>query len=207
MNKLDLMFPGVYSKFIDGHKVSMFIQSETELSLSQKMSTIGDLFAVCDEIDSLLARLSVFSAGEHMAALGGKVMCQSFDRIQDETRGTGSNTHTIQSAKLSILGTSTGEKYASNMLKFDSRTGSHLNSIMLIRSSISRSFNVLLDKTRRKRTTINERNDKQSIRFIEHIESKNSNVEHHIIPMSDEYDSFDFDHCHPCNVFFSAIVN
>jgi hypothetical protein len=123
MGKLDKLFPGVYSKYINSQKLSMFVQSETELSMSQKMANIGDVFAICDEIDTFLARLSVFSAGAQVASLGNKIVCQSFDLIQDETRGTGSNTHTINSAKLTILGSSTGEKYAHNMLKFNSQTG------------------------------------------------------------------------------------
>jgi hypothetical protein len=102
----------------------MIIQSETELSLSKKMAKLGDIFAICDKIDTLLTRLSVFSAGEKAVAAGGKIMCQGYDLIEDETRGTGPHTHTIKLAKLAILGASAGEKYAANMLKFVSGTGS-----------------------------------------------------------------------------------
>jgi hypothetical protein len=102
----------------------MVIQSETELSLSKKMSKMGDIFAICDEIDALLTRLYVFSAGERAAAAGGKIICQGFDLIEDETRGTGPHTHTIKLAKLAMLGASTGERYAANMLKFESGSGS-----------------------------------------------------------------------------------
>ncbi|CAF1683549.1 unnamed protein product [Rotaria magnacalcarata] len=124
MTQLDKLFPDVYSKFSRGQRCSMVVQSETELSLSKKMANTGDIFAICDEIDTLLAKLSVFSAGELTAAAGGKILCQGFDLIEDETRGTGPHTHTINSAKLAILGASTGEKYASNMLKFESDNGS-----------------------------------------------------------------------------------
>jgi hypothetical protein len=124
MAQLDKLFPGVYSKFVEDKQCSMVIQSETELSLSKKMAKVGDVFAICDEIDTLLSRLSVYSAGERAAAAGGKIVCQGYDVIQDETRGTGPHTHTIKLAKLAILGASTGEKYAENMLKFESGSGS-----------------------------------------------------------------------------------
>ncbi len=124
MAQLDKLYPGVYSKSVRGQHCSMVIQSETELSLSKKMAKMGDIFAICDEIDALLTRLCVFSAGERAAAAGGKIVCQGFDLIEDETRGTGPNTHTIKLAKLAILGASTGEKYAANMLKFESGSGS-----------------------------------------------------------------------------------
>ncbi|CAF3985889.1 unnamed protein product, partial [Rotaria sp. Silwood2] len=47
------------------------------------------------------------------------------DVIEEETHGTGPHTHTIDSAKLAILGANTEEKYASNMLKFGSGTESN----------------------------------------------------------------------------------
>jgi hypothetical protein len=87
------------------------------------MSEMGDIFAICDEIDALLTKLSVFTAGERAAAAGGKILCQAYDLIEDETCGTGPHTHTIKLAKLAILGASTGEKYAENMLKLESGTG------------------------------------------------------------------------------------
>jgi hypothetical protein len=88
------------------------------------MAKMGDIFAIADEIDALLTRLSVFSAGERAAAAGAKSVCQGFDFIDDETRGTDPHTHTIKLAKLAILGASTREKYAGNMLKFESGSGS-----------------------------------------------------------------------------------
>jgi hypothetical protein len=88
------------------------------------MAKMGDLFAICDEIDALLTRLSVFSAGERAAAAGGKIVCQGFDLIEDEICGTGPHIHTIKSAKLTIPGASIGEKYTGNMLKFESGSGS-----------------------------------------------------------------------------------
>ncbi|CAF3467600.1 unnamed protein product [Rotaria socialis] len=123
MTQLDKLFPDIYSKFSRGKRSSMVIQSETELSLSKKMAKKGDIFAICDEIDTLLEKLSVFSAGERAVAAGGKILCQGFDLIEDETRGTGPHTHTIYSAKLAMLGASTGEKYANNMLNFESDNG------------------------------------------------------------------------------------
>jgi len=124
MAQLDKLFPGIYSRLVKGKNCSMVIQSETELSLSKKMAKMGDIFAICDEIDALFTRLSVFVAGERAAAAGGKIVCQGFDLIEDETQGTGPHTHTIKSAKLAIFGASTGEKYASNLLKFESGSGS-----------------------------------------------------------------------------------
>jgi hypothetical protein len=124
MTQLDKLFPEVYSKSIRDRQCSMIIQSETEFSLSEKMAKLGDIFAICDEIDALFTQLSVFSAGEKAAAAGGKIICQGYDLIEDETRGTGPHTHTIKLAKFAILGASTGEKYAANMLKFESGSGS-----------------------------------------------------------------------------------
>ena len=93
MDQLDKLFPESYSRSIRGQRCSMVIQSETELSLSKKMAKVGDIFAVCDEIDTLFTRLGVFSAGERAVAAGSKIMCQGFDLIEKETRGTGPHTH------------------------------------------------------------------------------------------------------------------
>jgi hypothetical protein len=88
------------------------------------MAKMGDFFAICDEIDTLLTRLSVFSADERAVTAGGKIVCQDYDLIEDETRGTSPHTHTIKLTKLATLRASTGEKYAANMLKFESESGS-----------------------------------------------------------------------------------
>ena len=124
MAQSDKLFSGEYSKSVRSRYCSMVIQSETASSLSKKMAKMGGFYAICDEIDALLTRLSVFSAGERVTAAGSKIVCQGFDLIEDETRGTSPHTYTIKSAKLAILGASTGEKYAANMVKFESGSGS-----------------------------------------------------------------------------------
>jgi hypothetical protein len=70
-------------------------------------------------------------------------VCQGFDLIEDETRDIGSHTHTIKLAKLAILSASTGEKYAGNMVKFESGSGSDG---VIVRTGIYVMPTVLLNK-------------------------------------------------------------
>lgn len=129
MRSLEKLYPNLYSKTIKendydtGKVVKMVAESETELSLYQRLAMIGKVFILCDELDAILNRIGVFNAGDEGASSGSKLLCQAYDLISNDTRGTGCSSITIDEGLIIIFGASTGEKYTKNISKFGNNFG------------------------------------------------------------------------------------
>ena len=125
LKKLIDMFPESYVKTVNGKEQSFLSQTENELSLFKKMAAVGDVFAISDEIDAFLDQLSLFSSQQQTSILAEKLLCQGFDLIQGETRGMGGQPLTINSSKLTILGASSGQRYATTLQQIDMNIGEY----------------------------------------------------------------------------------
>ncbi|CAF5147853.1 unnamed protein product, partial [Rotaria sp. Silwood1] len=129
MRSLEKLYPHLYAQTIKGNEydpgktIKMVAESETELSLYQRLSIIGKVFILCDELDAILNRIGVFNAGEEGVSAGSKLLCQAYDLISNDTRGTGSSSITIEEGLIVIFGASTGEKYTKNISKFGNNFG------------------------------------------------------------------------------------
>jgi hypothetical protein len=124
MRSMEKLYPHLYAQLVKandddtGKVIKMVVESETELSLYQRLAMIGKVFVLCDELDAILNRAGVYNAGDESVSAGGKILCQAYDLIVDDTRGTGSTSITIEEGLMVIFGTSTGEKYGKNISKF-----------------------------------------------------------------------------------------